>query len=68
MKTDVTVAKNYLSEQEMHYLERIVSPSEPDKPTEPKRWLALLTVFASSLLVYAVGWLVWAGVREHRQD
>lgn len=50
------------------YLERIVAPSEPDKPTEPKRWLALLTVFASSLLVYAVGWLVWAGVREHRQD
>ena len=50
------------------YLERIVAPSAPDKPTEPKRWLALLTIFASSLLVYAVGWLVWAGVREHRQD
>lgn len=50
------------------YLERIVAPSEPDKPTEPKRWLALLTVFASSLLVHAVGWLIWAGVREHRQD
>ena len=27
LKTDVTVAKNYLSEQEMHYLERIVSLS-----------------------------------------
>ena len=25
LKTDVTVAKNYLSEQEMHYVERIVS-------------------------------------------
>lgn len=25
LKTDVTVAKNYLSDQEMHYLERIVS-------------------------------------------
>lgn len=50
------------------YLERIVSPSQPDKPTEPKRWLAWLTIFASSLLVYAVGWLIWAGVREHRQD
>lgn len=50
------------------YLDRIVSPSAPDKPTEPKRFLALLTIFASSLLVYAVGWLVWAGVREHRQD
>jgi len=50
------------------YLERIVSPSLPDKPTEPKRWIAMLTIFASSLLVYAVGWLIWAGVREHRQD
>lgn len=50
------------------YLERIVAPSQPDKPTQPRRFLAFLTVFASSLLVYAVGWLIWAGVREHRQD
>lgn len=50
------------------YLERIVEPNEPDKPTEPKRLMAILTIFASSLLIYAVGWLVWAGVREHRQD
>lgn len=50
------------------YLERIVAPSEPDKPTQPRRFLAFLTIFASSLLVYAVGWLIWAGVREHRQD
>lgn len=50
------------------YLERIVAPSEPDKPTQPRRFLSLLTIFASSLLVYAVGWLIWAGVREHRQD
>lgn len=50
------------------YLERIVEPSEPDKPSQPKRWLGILTVFASSLLAYAVGWLIWAGVREHRQD
>lgn len=50
------------------YLDRIVSPSAPDKPTQPRRLIAILTVFASSLLIYAVGWLVWAGVREHRQD
>ncbi len=49
------------------YLERIVNPSLPDKSTEPRRWLALLTVLTSALLVYGVGWLVWAGVREHRQ-
>lgn len=49
------------------YLERIVVPSRPDRPTEPKRWIAILTVFASGMLIYGVGWLVWAGVREHRQ-
>lgn len=50
------------------YLERIVSPSLPDKPTEPRRWIAILTVFCSALLAYGVGWLVWAGVKEHKQD
>lgn len=49
------------------YLERIVSPSLPDSPTEPRRFLAILTVLCSSLLAYGVGWLVWAGVHEHRQ-
>ena len=50
------------------YLDRVVSPSLPDKPAQPKRWMAVLTVFASTLLAYGVGWLLWAGVREHRQD
>ena len=49
------------------YLDRIVEPNAPDKPMEPKRLMAILTIFASSLLIYAVGWLLWAGVREHRQ-
>lgn len=50
------------------YLERIVEPSLPDKPSEPRRWRAILTVLASTLLLYGVGWLIWAGIREHRQD
>jgi len=49
------------------YLERIVNPSQPEKATEPRRWRAILTVFVSLLLAYAVGWLIWTGVREHRQ-
>lgn len=49
------------------YLERIVSPSMPDKGSEPRRWRSILTIFLSSLLAYGVGWLIWAGVREHRQ-
>ncbi len=50
------------------YLDRVVSPSLPDKSSEPKRWLAILTVFATCVLVYGIGWLIYAGVREHRQD
>lgn len=59
------------SEQEARrqnlYLERVVGPNLPDKAEEPKRWIRLLTVFASLMLIYAVGWLIWAGVREHQQ-
>lgn len=49
------------------YLERIVSPSLPDSPAQPRRLLAILTVLFSCLLAYGVGWLIWAGVHEHRQ-
>lgn len=49
------------------YLERIVSPGVPDRPSEPKRLFAILAVFITSLLIYGIGWLVWAGLREHRQ-
>lgn len=50
------------------YLERIVSPSLPDRSTQPRRLISILVVMATSLLLYGIGWLVWAGVREHRQD
>ena len=49
------------------YLERIVSPTLPEEPLEPHRWRAILIVLASALLAYGIGWLVYAGVREHRQ-
>lgn len=50
------------------YLETIAAPSLPDEPAEPRRLMAILAVLATSLLIYGVGWLIWAGVREHRQD
>lgn len=49
------------------YLERVVSPSLPQEALEPRRWLAIITVLMTTLLAYGIGWLVWAGVREHRQ-
>jgi BexC/CtrB/KpsE family polysaccharide export inner-membrane protein len=50
------------------YLDRVVNPSLPDRPGEPNRLLAVLTVLLSTLMLYGVGWLIWAGVREHGQD
>jgi capsular polysaccharide transport system permease protein len=55
------------SRRQKLYLERIVRPNTPDKATEPERLVQLLTVFLSTLLAYGLGWLVYAGVREHRQ-
>jgi len=50
------------------YLDRVVNPSLPDRAEQPKRFLAVLTVLLSTLMLYGVGWLIWAGVREHGQD
>lgn len=50
------------------YLERISGPSEPDKATEPKPLRGILLVLATMLLIYGLGWLIWSGVREHRQE
>lgn len=50
------------------YLDRVVNPNLPDRAGEPKRLLAVLTVLLTTLMAYGVGWLVWAGVREHGQD
>jgi len=66
--TAAVVAAQQDSIRQKLYLERVVSPSLPDEPQEPKRWLALLSVFATTLLIYGIGSLVWAGVREHWHD
>jgi capsular polysaccharide transport system permease protein len=50
------------------YLDRVVNPNLPDRADAPNRLLAVLTVLLSTLMIYGVGWLIWAGVREHGQD
>lgn len=50
------------------YLERVVSPSLPDKASAPNRFRTVLTVFLAALAIYALGWLLVAGVKEHKQD
>jgi capsule polysaccharide export protein KpsE/RkpR len=66
--TAAVIAAEQEARRQKLYLDRVVSPSLPDEAAEPKRWLSILTVLASTLLAYGIGWLIWAGVREHRQD
>ncbi|WP_144037178.1 lipopolysaccharide biosynthesis protein [Sphingomonas sp. TZW2008] len=47
------------------YVARIVEPNMPVKSLYPKRALTVLTVFCALLVIYAIGWLIAAGVREH---
>ena len=48
------------------YLDRVVDPTLPSDASQPKRLLSILAVFATCLLIYGGGWLVWAGLRESR--
>jgi capsular polysaccharide transport system permease protein len=47
------------------YIVRIVDANMPVRSEYPKRALSLLTLFISLMVVYGLGWLVAAGVREH---
>jgi capsular polysaccharide transport system permease protein len=47
------------------YLDRVVEPNTADLSRYPRRFLSIITVFATALLIYAVLWLVMANAREH---
>lgn len=64
---NLTSARQEAQRQQL-YLQRIAAPNLPDIASEPRRLRSILTVLMTCLLIYGVGWLVWAGVREHRQD
>ena len=50
------------------YLDRVVDAGLPDKALYPRRLVSVLIVFISCFLVYTIGALLIAGVREHAQD
>lgn len=47
------------------YLIRVVEPNQPVRSLYPERGKIVLTVLASLFFAYAIGWLLWAGVKEH---
>lgn len=51
--------------QQQLYIVRVVDANLPQKSLYPKRATTVLTVFAALLVVWGIGWLLAAGVREH---
>jgi capsular polysaccharide transport system permease protein len=47
------------------YIETIAQPNLPDKASEPKRFLNILTTIVFSLTLFGMCWLLIAGGREH---
>lgn len=62
--TSLEVARNEARRQQL-YLERVVEPHIPDYAEQPRRLRTVILVFAGSLMLFFVGWLLLAGVREH---
>jgi capsular polysaccharide transport system permease protein len=53
------------AERQQLYLEAVVAPNESDYPLYPERLRAIFLIVTSALLLYGIGWLVSASVREH---
>lgn len=47
------------------YIVRVVNPNMPVKSIYPQRFMTVLTILVALLVIYAIGWLLVAGVREH---
>ena len=54
--------------RQQFYLERVVDPDTPDLSTLPKRWQKILTVAATALCAYFIGWMLMVGIIEHAPD
>lgn len=53
------------AQKQQLYLVRVVNPNMPVKALFPERTKIVLTVLVGLMLVYSIGWLIAAGVREH---
>lgn len=56
------------AQRQNFYLERVVEPNWPDSAMRPKRFLAVLTIFAALSCLYFVIWMLVVGVLEHSPD
>lgn len=53
------------AQRQQLYLERVVQPNRPDIAIEPRRLKSVLEVLALGMILWGIGSLLIAGVREH---
>ena len=56
------------AQKQQFYLERVVEPNLPDDSTLPHRLKRVLVIFAASLCIYFVGWMLIVGILEHAPE
>lgn len=56
------------AQKQQFYLERIVEPNKPDDSSLPHRLQQILTVFAASVCLYFIGWMLVVGILEHAPE
>ncbi len=53
--------------QQTIFIVPISAPSLPTETTEPERLFNIITITVLAALIYAVGFLMWSNVRDHRK-
>jgi capsular polysaccharide transport system permease protein len=60
----LAMAREQAQRQQL-YIVHVVEPNVPVKSLYPERWRITVTVLIGTLLIYSIGWMIAAGVREH---
>lgn len=53
------------AQRKKQYLITFIEPSLPDAPTEPRRFIKILTVMVYSFLAYLIFGLLWSALKDH---
>jgi len=53
------------AQRKQRYLLPFVPPQIPDEAVEPRRLRSIITVFIGLCMIYAIGALVWAAIKDH---
>jgi capsular polysaccharide transport system permease protein len=53
------------AQRKQRYLLPFIPPQVPDEAVEPKRLKSIITIFLGLCIIYAIGALVWAAIKDH---